>query len=243
MLYKTRGIVLHNLKYNDKYAITQIYTEEFGRVAYLTSKEKSKNSKVPKSLFHALSVIDLEVEHKNLRDIQRIKEARIHLPLSEILSNPVKSTISIFLAEFISNTTKDIQSNKILFDFILHSIRILDLSESGTANFHLVFMIRLSIFLGFYPNADGYIPGMFFDMQNGVFVRTKPLHPHFLNPDESRIFFLLLRMNYENMHTFSFSGNNRADIILRILEYYKLHLSELPEIKSLEIFHSFFHSV
>ena len=242
MLHKTRGIVLHSFTYNDKYAITQIYTEEFGRVSYLTAKSKGKRTRVPKSLFHALSVLELEVEHKNLRDIQRIKEAKVYLSLSSILSEPVKSTVSIFLAEFISHITKDIQPNKTLFDFICQSIRIFDLAEAGTANFHLVFMIRSSIFLGFFPNAEDYMPDMFFDMQNGVFVRTKPLHPHFLNPDDSRIFLLLLRMNYENMHTFSFSGKQRVDVINRILEYYKLHLSELPEMKSLEVLQDFFHN-
>ena len=241
MLHKTRGIVLHCFTYNDKYAITQIYTEEFGRVSYLIAKTKGKHTKVPKSLFHALSVLDLEVEHKNLRDIQRIKEAKVHLPLSSILFNPVKSTVSIFLAEFIFLTTKDVQPNKNLFDFICQSIRIFDLADSSVANFHLVFMIRLSIFLGFYPNAEGYMPHMFFDMQNGEFVRTKPFHPHFLNPDDSRVFLLLLRMNYENMHTFSLSGKQRVDIINRILEYYKLHLSDFPEMKSLEVLQSFFH--
>ena len=242
MLYKTRGIVLHSFTYNDKYAITQIYTEEFGRVSYLTAKSKGKQTKVPKSLFHALSVLDLEVEHKNLRDIQRIKEAKVSLPLSSILSDPVKSTVSIFLAEFIFHITKDIQSNKTLFNFIYQSIQIFDWAEVGVANFHLVFMIRSSIFLGFYPNVEGYMPDMFFDMQNGEFVRTKPFHPHFLNPDDSRVFLLLLRMNYENMHTFSFSGKQRVSIINRILEYYKLHLSEFSEMKSLEVFQNFFHN-
>ena len=241
MLHKTRGIVLHSSTYNDKYAITQIYTEEFGRVAYLTTKSKSKRTRVPKSLFHALSVLDLEVEHKNLRDIQRVKEAKVGLPLSSILFDPVKSTICIFLAEFISHITKDIQPNKILFDFICQSIHVFDLADNRIANFHLVFMVRLSAFLGFFPNAEGYIPDMFFDMQNGEFVRTKPFHPHFLNSDDSRIFLLLLRMNYENMHTFSFSGKQRTEIINRILEYYKLHLSSFPEMKSLGVFQSFFH--
>jgi len=241
MLHKTRGIVLHSFTYNDKYAITQIYTEEFGKVSYLTAQSKGKRTRVPKSLFHALSVLDLEVEHKNLRDIQRIKEAKVYLPLSSILFDPVKSTVGIFLAEFISRVTKDVQANKNLFDFICQSIRIFDLAENGVANFHLVFMIRLSIFLGFYPQAERYMPDMFFDMQNGEFVRTKPFHPHFLNPGDSRVFLLLLRMNYENMHTFSFSGKQRTDIINRILEYYKLHLSDFPEMKSLEVLRDFFH--
>jgi DNA repair protein RecO (recombination protein O) len=237
---KTRGIVLHSNTYNDAYSITLIYTEEFGRTSYLTAKSKSRKTRTPKSLFHALAVLDLEVDHRNLRDIQRIKEARTHIPQISILCDPVKSAVSIFLAELISKVIREIHPNKALFEFLLQSVQILELTTESYANFHLVFMIGLSRFLGFYPEASGYRKGMFFNLQDGIFVLYKPLHPHFLNPDESEVFFNLLRMKYENMNAFRFSRNERRAIIQRILEYYRLHLDNFPEIKSLEILHAVF---
>ena len=240
MLHKTRAIVLYNVNYSDTYTIVHVLTEEFGPVSYLMAKTKGKTTRVPKSLFHPLSIVELEVEHQNLREIQRLKEARAHIPLLSILNNPVKSTMSIFLAELIGKVATDAQPDQRLFDFILESIRILEMLEKEYANFHLVFMIGLSRFLGFYPDNNGYRPGMYFDLQNGVFTAYKPFHPHFLNPDDSQVFFNLLRMNYENMVLFTFSRHERKDIILRILEYYRIHLNRLPEIKSLEILHEVF---
>jgi len=240
MLHKTRGIVLYSLPYNDTYAITLIYTEEFGRVSYLTSQSKSRKSKVPRSLFHPLAILDLEVEHQNLRDIQRIKEAEIHIPLVAILTDPLKSALGIFLAELISKVIREEQTNRLLFDFLLQSVQVLELTDVSSANFHLVFMIRLSRLLGFYPDATDYQKGMFFDMRNGTFTRQQPAHIHFLPPEESVVFFNLLRMSYENMSVFRFSGKERQAIIHRILEYYRLHLSDFPEIKSLEILHDVF---
>ena len=240
MLHKTKAIVLYCLNYSDDYFVTSILTEEFGIISYLIAKSKGKKAKVPKSIFHPLSVLDLEVEHQNLRNIQRIKEAKVHFPLFSLLSDPVKSTISIFLSEFISKVVKEVQSNRFLFDYVLQSIRILELNDKMNANFHLVFMIQLSRFLGFYPNSSEYKKRMFFDMQNGVFCQYKPSHIHFLNPDESETFTLLLRMSYENMSTFRFSRNERKNIISKILEYYRLHLTDFSNIKSLEILHQVF---
>ena len=240
MLHKTRAIVLYNVNYSDTYTIVHVLTEMFGPVSYLTAKARGKTTRVPKSLFHPLSIVELEVEHQNLREIQRLKEARAHIPLLSILNNPVKSTMSIFLAELIGKVATDAQPDQRLFDFILESIRILEMLEKEYANFHLVFMIGLSRFLGFYPDNNGYRPGMYFDLQNGVFAAYKPAHPHFLNPDDSQVFFNLLRMNYENMTLFTFSRHERKDIISRILEYYRIHLNRLPEIKSLEILHEVF---
>jgi DNA repair protein RecO (recombination protein O) len=240
MLHKTRGIVLYSSKYSDAYSIVHIFTEEFGPTSYLVANAKRKKTRVPSSLFYSLSVLDMEVEHRNLQHIQRLKEAKVHLPVFSLLGNPVKSSIAIFLAEFISKVIKEVEPNKLLFDYILHSVQVLDLSERNYANFHLVFMIRLSSFLGFFPDASEYKKGMFFDMQNGVFTRYKPSHIHFLNPDASESFSLLLRMNYENMTLFRFSRHERKDVIYRIIEYYRLHLVHFADLKSLEIFHEVF---
>jgi len=240
MLHKTRGIVLYSLPYSDAYAITLIFTEEFGRVSYLTSQSKSRKSKVPRSLFHPLSILDLEVDHQNLRDIQRIKEAKIHIPLIALLTDPAKTAPCIFLAELISKVIREEQTNRLLFDFLLQSIQVLELTPLSPANFHLAFMIRLSRLLGFYPDAAGYQKGMYFDMRNGIFTRNQPAHIHFLSVEESLVFYNLLRMTYENMSAFRFSGRERQTIILRMLDFYRLHLSDFSEIKSLEVLHDVF---
>ena len=240
MLYKTRGIVLHTVNYSDTYAIVHVFTEEFGQVSYLTSKAKGKKAKVGKSTFHALAVLDLEVEHLNLRDIHRIKESTPHFVLMNILFDPIKSSISIFLAEFINKVIKEAQPNPQMFNFICNSIQVLNLLEKGAANFHLVFMFHLSRFLGFYPDITTYREGLFLDLQNGVFVSYKPFHPYFLNPDESTVFILLTRMNYENMYHFGFSHQERIIIITKVLEYYRLHLANFSELKSLEVLQNIF---
>lgn len=240
MLKKTKGIVLGLTDYNDRYSIVRILTEDFGILSYLASREKGRKSKKSRMLFHPLAVLEMEVEHYNLRDIHRLKEAHALISMPSLLFDPVKSSICLFLAEFLSKVIRDIQADKLLFSYLLYSLEILELSPKSYTNFHLTFLIRLSQFLGFYPNAEEYRKGMYFDMQKGYFVLYKPQHGHSLNPDDSLILSLLLRMNYHNMHCFQFSGSQRRLVINQILEYYRLHLSYLPEIKSLDVLHEIF---
>lgn len=237
MLHKTKAIILYCIKYNENYSISHVFTEKFGPVPYLITKNKKYFFK---SIFHPLSIVKLEVEHRNLRKIQHIKEIKIYIPLNSILNNPIKSAISIFLAEFISKILKNKESDKLLFKYIVQSIQFLELVEKNYVNFHLAFMIRLSWFLGFYPDKTNYNKGMYFDMQNGIFVQKKPFHPHFLHADESFLLVNLLRMSYKNMFNFRFNRNERNKIINKILEYYRLHLNNLLETKSLEILHEIF---
>lgn len=240
MLYKTRGIVLHNRQYNDTYTIALIYTEEFGPVSYLVSRSKGRKTAVSKSLFYPMAVLELEADHQNLREIQRIKEAKNHLNLLGLLQDPVKTSICIFLTEFLSKILREMHPNKALFAYLTQSIEILGATRDQYANFHLSFMMNLTRFMGFYPNVETYSTGAFFDMENGIFVRFKPSSPYFLNPDESAVFYRLLRINYHNMRSFLFSGRERRQIIDRILEYYRLHLVNFSEIKSLDVLHEVF---
>ncbi len=52
----------------------------------------------------------------------------------------------------------------------------MDEAERDYANFHLVFMMRLSRFIGFFPNLDAYQAGACFDLRNATFTTTVPLH-------------------------------------------------------------------
>jgi DNA repair protein RecO (recombination protein O) len=123
---------------------------------------------------------------------------------------------------------------------LCRSIKWLEIVDAGIANFHLSFLFQLSVYLGIRPNGDSYKPDCFFDLLNGVFTGHIPAHNHYLNKEDSIVFRRLLRINYENMVVYSFSGQERSDIIRHIIQYYKLHLSDFPPIKSLAVMQSLF---
>ena len=240
MLYKTRGIVLHSLPYNDKYIIINMYTEDFGRVSYMATNSHSKKSKVSRALIQPLSVIEMEVEHLNNRDLQRIKEVKTGLPVTQLHFHPVKNALSLFLSEVLYRIIQEKEPNRPLFDYLYRSIKWLDITDKGVANFHLAFLLQLSAYLGIHPNGDSYKKGCFFDLRNGIFSESPPEHNNYLSKEYSIIFERLLRINYENMALYTFTRHERAVIIRHIIEYYRIHLSDFPEIKSLAVMQNLF---
>lgn len=240
MLHKTKGLVLSSINYSDKYNLVQIYTESFGRVTYMVSKAKSRSNKAPKSLFSPLAVLEMEVDHQTSRDIQRIKEARSIQHLYDVASDLNKTSMAFFLSEFLSKVLRDVNDSQLLFDFLDQSVQILEMTEKSIANYHLVFMLKLCHFLGFYPNLEEYTQNAVFDMVNGEFVMHQPLHSHHLNRYDSMVLARLNRITFENMHRFIFSREDRVNIINRILEYYRLHLYDFPALKSLDVLHELF---
>lgn len=170
MLYKTQGIVLHSLPYKDVYTILHIYTKDFGRVSYMVARKRGKRSSVSQALFMPLSVLDLEVEHQNKRDIQRIKEVHLAFSASSFQLDPVKNVLALFLSEVLFRVVKDAQPDERMYAFLTDSVRILDSVEQGLANFHVAFLLNLLHYLGIFPNVEHPRDALYFDMLNGIFV-------------------------------------------------------------------------
>lgn len=231
---------MHSIPYNDKYSIVYMYTEAFGRASYLVSRSRGKKTAVSKALFLPLSVLEMEVEHLNKRELHRIKEAKPYVALSKVFCDPVKNVLALFLAEVLFRVVKETEPDERLFDYLYRSICLLEEVEKGVANYHLVFLLGLLHYMGIFPNVEAHRAGYYFDMLDGEFIDHIPMHRHYLSREESAFFARLLRISYENMSLYGFSRQERVDIIQRILEYYRLHLPEFAEIKSLAVMQSLF---
>lgn len=240
MQYKTRGVILNSIDYNDKYILVQMFTEQLGRVTYMVPKTRGKSTRNTRSLFSPLAVLSLEVDHQASRSIQRIRESQLDFIQNSIAYDMTKTSIVFFLSEFLSRVLKDVGDSPTLFSFLCNSIETLEATEKSVANFHLTFMLKLTRFLGFYPNLESYTQGDYFDLVNGEFVHKQPLHNHYISAAESVALSRLARITYENMYLFQFSRKERVDIINRMLEYYRIHLQDFPPLKSLDVLHELF---
>ena len=123
----------------------------------------------------------------------------------------------------------------VLHDYLENSIQWLDGQQAHYANFHLVFLLRLARFLGFYPNLDDYEDGYYFDLRESVFINNPPVHRDFLHPEEARKVQLIMRMDFPTMHLFRMSHQDRNRLLEVSLKYYRLHLPDFPEMKSIEV--------
>ena len=124
MLHKTRGIVLHYIRYGETSIIAHIYTELFGRQSYIINKVRSKRPSFSLNFFQPLTILDIETYYKPSNDIQRIKELKRHIPLDQIYSDITKSSIAIFIAEIIYKTLHEAESNLSMFNFLSERIDV-----------------------------------------------------------------------------------------------------------------------
>lgn len=240
MLQKLHGVVLGTVRYSDKSNIVRIYTEQMGCRSFLVPVQRSRKSTVRQVLFRPLSIVEFEAEVRPHASIYPIKEARPQYLLQSLPYNPYKSAIALFLAEFLNSVLREEDVNEPLSAYLANSIRWLDASEENFANFHLVFLMRLSRFLGLYPNTEGYADGCVFDLLNASFVRVSPSHGRYLLADEAAQIRTLMRMNYETMHLFAMNRRQRGRCLEVICDYYRLHIPDFPELKSVSVLQELF---
>ena len=235
MLTKTEAIVLHSFKYGEQKIIVDMFTRLYGRMAFVAAIPKNAKGRLKKQYFQPLTLLDITCEIRPHVQLQKLSEASLHAPLLSLLSEPAKLAIGLFIAEFLYHALKNEQQNEPLFDYILSALSWLDGKEDHYANFHLVFLMHLSRFLGFRPYLDGYHEGDFFDLLAGTFSATPPQHRNYLIPQEAAIMRLMMRMDLTNMHLFRMNHQQRNRCVEVAMQYYHLHLPDFPELHSLEV--------
>jgi len=232
MQAKTEAIVLKTFKYSETSIIAKIYTKEFGLLSFMVHGVRKKRSKFSASFFQALQILNLEIQYKTKSNLHAIRDLSLSEGIQSIYSNIIKSSIAFFLAEVVSKTVREEETNEELFYFLQNSIVFIEeAEEKSISNFHIVFLISLSRYLGFYPN---YSDKVFFNIFTGGFENTYNSQYCF-EEKESKLFGQLMKLNYSNCQELRLSKEERKEILSGILRFYHIHLPEMGEIKSLEV--------
>ena len=230
--------MLHTVRYGDSRLIIDMFTREQGRQSFIVSLSKTGRSAIKKQYFQPLTLLIIETDSRPLQQLQKLRSAELLSPWQSLLTEPGKLAIALFVAEFLNYALRGEQKDEQLFDYVKASLEWLDGRTDRYANFHLVFLMRLSRFLGFFPNLSSL--ESYFDLRTATFCAAPPLHHDYLMPEEAGRIRPLMRMDFATMHLFRLNRAERARMLEIIEQYYRLHLPAFPELRSLPVLHELF---
>lgn len=235
------GIILKSLKYSDHTVIVTAYTENFGKIAFMVKGIGQNRKNKKQQYLQPLFPVQLQLHYRSKRELQFVNQISTLLPLHSIPFHPVKSALAFFVAEIIDKVFSNEEENRAVFHFIFHSIQTLDLLETGIGNFHLVFLIRLSSFLGFEPSApNSNMPEMYFDLTSGNFTPTPDQFDYYIDNSASQILQKLLKTNYIDAATVKMTSHEREYLLQKLLDYYQIQLENRWKFNSLEVLKTLF---
>jgi DNA repair protein RecO (recombination protein O) len=240
MISKTRGIVFHHIKYSDSSLIATVFTENSGRKSFLVKGVYKSKSRFKANLFQPLSLLEMEISISPKRELQHLREVSSAHPMVNLYGDYHKQSLVFFISEVLYKTVREEEPNRPLFDFLFHTILYLDAAEGDIANFHLVFLLQLTRFLGFFPRNDFSGNHNRFNALNGYFVTELDTDVHTYGDRLSEKLHLLLNLNYETSSQLSLNRTERMELVEMMIDFYRLHLQGNLNIQSLQVLKELF---
>ena len=238
MLLGSQGIVLHTFKHGDTSVVARIYTRERGLVSFLIHGYRSKKGGNKAALLQALSLVELQMQIKENRGLQQIKEIRIDFPYQGIPFSTGKTAQVLFLSEVLLKTIKEEERNDELFDFLRNTLLLLDQTPNEIPDFHLKFLLEFSRFLGFFPQNNFSSETRYFQYTDGVFHHSPG--PTCLDLQSSEAVYQLLCANFGQLHTLKFSRPLRRQVSRGLLDFFRWHLPAISNLQTPEVLEEVF---
>lgn len=223
------------MDYSETSIIVRIYTDQLGLQSYIAKGVRKKGARIKRNLFAPLSIIQLVANHKEGEGLRIIRDASCEYQLNGIATDMSKTAISIFISELLNHSISAQMVDHNLYDFIEDAVLNLDRSTESVAGFPLAFTIGLTQFLGFDPHNNFSLNETYFDMVGGNFCSHPPEHPYyFSSPLSNNLSEVLTALN-TGVKSLITDYSIRNELLMRILEYFKIHLPSFAEIKSVRV--------
>jgi DNA repair protein RecO (recombination protein O) len=235
MLLKTKGIVIKQTKFSDSGVIVKIFTEERGIQSFFVRGLRGKRSKSKAAMYQPLTLLDLEISFSENKSLHNIKEVTVSHAYQTVTESMIKRTLIFFIDELLHKSLKEETQNKELFDWIYNSLVWLDLTDEAIVNFHLIFMMQLTMFLGFYPKNEPEETQMVFDMQEGRFLNNRPVHPYYVTGEVVKLLSQIQGASFEDSINLDLNNTSRKVLLETLITYYKIHMPSFGDFKSLEV--------
>ena len=238
MQVQTNALILSSIKFGDTSLIVKCFTEQFGIKSYLLKGILSaKRGKLKAAYFQSLMQLELTANHNNKGNLNSIKEVQVNYAYNTLHTYIVKQSIGIFLAEMLVNAIREEEANKGMYSYISTSLQWLDLHDE-IASFHLIFLLNLTKYLGFYPDELG-AEKPYFNLAEGQFFESTPLQD-FISGSHLDLFRMFLGTNFGSVIDKSLNKYARQRMLEILVRYYELHLIDFKKPKSIQVLKELF---
>jgi DNA repair protein RecO (recombination protein O) len=236
LLVKTKAIVISSLKFQEKSLIVKCFTLSNGLKSYFVRDAFSSRKASQKiAYFQPLSILEIEAMHKNKGTLENFKEIKTAVPFQSIHTDIVKSTMVMFLSEMLHYSIQEEEKNESLFIFLETALIWLD-HHDEISNFHLILLLEITKYLGFYPDISE-IDLPYFEMNEGVFTLFHGLSA--LTEHETNLFKKLIDLKFDNVQKV-FHVIERQILLKILIDYYSFHLDGFKKPKSLDVLKEIF---
>ena len=215
MTVSTELIVLHTTKVGENSIVVHALSKEYGRRGFLVRGAGKRLM----SLLLPLNVLEAEVTESSKSTLLSARNLTARHPLLGIRNNIFKNSMTMFMSEVLYRVVKDGSREDGLYEWCERSILLLDAVQTDFSNFHLRFLLELTVALGFSPEAR--------DLQPFV-------------GDHYPVVDRLMRGSFAQTMLLPLNGQLRNEIAEEVLRYIEYHTESSVNVNSLKVLRDLF---
>ena len=237
MLTNSEAIILGYINYSETSVILKTYTKNYGFKSFIVRGIRSKKrKKITLGQLQPLTILDIEFNNNSTK-LSYLKTIKIIEPYTSINDDIIKINICLFLAEFLSKILKIDLKNEPLFEFVKQSLLWFD-NSNKVSNFHLLFMLKLSDYLGVMPKYSSE-KSLYFDIENGIFTNA-PMSSNYIKDRVVKDLQDILGIKFDYNNEIMINVNQRKDMLNFLISYYEYHVPGFKRPKSVDILNEVF---
>lgn len=210
MTVNTELIVLHTTKFGENSIVVHTLSREYGRRSFLVRGAGKRLM----SLFLPLNILEADIVESTRSTLFTARNLTARHPLLGIRSNVFKNSMTMFMSEVLYRVIKEGAAEQGLYEWCERNILLLDAVQNDFSNFHLRFLLELTVALGFSPESR--------DLQPFV-------GDHY--PTVERF----MQTSFAESMLIPLNGSVRNEIAEEILRYIEFHTESSVNINSLKV--------
>ena len=215
MTSNTSLIVLHTTKFGENSMVIHTLSREYGRRGFVVRSMGRKTA----SLLLPLNILEAVVVESSRTNLYTARNLIASASLMGIRSSLYKNTMTMFLSEVLYRVVKEGTAEPGLYDWCEKQIRLLDAIDTDFSNFHIRFLLELTVALGFSPNVEDLRP---------------------FAGDNMPVIEKLMSTSFAESMLMPLSGAHRNEICENVLRYIEYHTESTLTVNSLKVLRELF---
>ena len=215
MTQNTELIVLHTTKFGENSLVVHTLSRDYGRRSFFVRGAGKRQM----SLFLPLNILEADIQEPSKTTLFTARNISSRHPLSGIRNNLYKNSMTMFMSEVLFRVLKEGADEQGLYQWCEKNILLLDAIQTDFSNFHIRFLLEMTMVLGFSPEARNLEP----------FVGEHyPIAERFMKEPFAESMLIPL------------SGKVRNELSEEILKYIEFHTESAVNVNSLKVLHEIF---
>lgn len=239
MTHKTKGIVLRSVNYGETSVITSVYTELFGLQSYIVKgvRQSTKKGQSKQIYFQPGAILEMEVYHNELKNLQFIKEYKWNYLYKKVLFDVIRTAIAQFMIELFQHAIKQPEANPELFYLLEGSLLEADKgADAVAANLPLYFILHLATESGFELQGNYSKQTPVLDFKEGAYISAEPVHADFISGFMAETVSKIQHIQFYNeLENIKLNRQMRRQILDVLLQYIFFHVTDFKNLKSLPV--------